>query len=70
MERQSAAFGSLVWQRTYGTGPTEPFFRADEFIAIAGDGSIVVAGWAQSPPYASDSTSNGATDAVILRLQR
>jgi hypothetical protein len=32
-------------------------------IAIGPDGSIAVAGFAQSPPYATDSTSNSARDA-------
>jgi hypothetical protein len=38
------ATGALVWQRTYGTPPTIPFLRADEFaqgVAAAPDGSAV-----------------------------
>lgn len=41
------AAGTLIWQRTYGTGPTEPFFRADEFasdVTVAPDGSVYISG--------------------------
>ena len=36
------AAGTLVWQRTFGTAPSEPFLRADEFaqgVAVSPDGS-------------------------------
>jgi uncharacterized delta-60 repeat protein len=36
------AAGTLVWQRTFGTPPSEPFLRADEFaqgVAVSPDGS-------------------------------
>jgi uncharacterized delta-60 repeat protein len=38
------ADGSLVWQRTYGTGSTEPGLRADEIaegVAVSPDGSAI-----------------------------
>ena len=38
------ASGALLWQRTFGTAPSEPFFRADEFgqaIGVAPDGGSV-----------------------------
>ena len=38
------AAGSLVWQRTFGTAPSEPGFRADEFaqgVAVSPDGSAI-----------------------------
>jgi hypothetical protein len=38
------AAGRLVWQRTFGTAPSEPFFRADEFaqrVAVSPDGSAI-----------------------------
>jgi uncharacterized delta-60 repeat protein len=42
-----AADGSLVWQRTFGTGEVEPNLAADEFasaVAVGPDGSVYVAG--------------------------
>jgi uncharacterized delta-60 repeat protein len=38
------AAGALVWQRTFGTASSEPFFRADEFaqgVAVSPDGSAI-----------------------------
>ena len=38
------AAGNLAWQRTYGTGPTEPGLRADEYgqgVATTPDGSAI-----------------------------
>ncbi len=38
------ATGALVWQRTFGTAPSEPFFRADEFgraVAVSPDGQAI-----------------------------
>src|SRR5438132_2913965 len=42
-----AADGSLVWQRTFGTGEVQPNLAADEFasgVAVGPDGSVYVAG--------------------------
>jgi hypothetical protein len=38
------ATGTLAWQRTFGTAPGEPFFRADEFgraVAVSPDGLAI-----------------------------
>ena len=38
------ATGALVWQRTFGTAPGEPFFRADDFgqaVAVSPNGEAI-----------------------------
>jgi uncharacterized delta-60 repeat protein len=48
------ADGTLVWQRTWGTAPVEPFLRADDFatdVAVASDGSVYVTGFSGNDAF-------------------